>query len=629
MHRIALFPPHSRAVAATVVPAAALLLALTGCLSHSLTRASNSYTDEYSKAANHQLLQNIAELADDQPAYFVQIGSFSTQYSLMMSASPIGSGTVFTKNNGPSTNSIPAGSSSESAVAAATPTSSLALSPSVGASFTETPNFTFTPLAGDAVTKILFAPLSTNILSIVFRSWHADVAMRVAVDSITIIPPKRKPVHSDPVTVAINSPCPTPMEAAPKEAPAENAGFTCTINPTTPTSIGNEPGEAKSCSFAATVTPESDSAKYQWQVSVNNGWDWKNLSDGADEKHEIYYSGTDSARLSIYRGGDARNRILVRCCVTDPKYAITPLVLKNDYKNPSYPLFLALANEVSEAQAAMLIPATYVSDTEKELDDEADAKAEEDAVTLYDIKLADLVTAQTGDYTIKNSKADAASSESKVDQKSARVHAYEVYKNPGAADSTKQFEFPDKAELGSYPLLQYLAANKEKLKISMRSFESALYEAAKEQERFQYLELSPFNFSVSKLLPKDLTMKVTRRDGSDLLHGPSFTIELFKPCECTPSDRFVARPILRLYDYNPDTDIVHLPHEVKLTDNCDTTKRSAKKYLQIGDVLSETNSTGYTPSTSNQNVFAVLSYLYAQASIDSTKLPIQQLVEVR
>jgi hypothetical protein len=124
-------------------------------------------------------------------------------------------------------------------------------------------------------------------------------------------------------------------------------------------------------------------------------------------------------------------------------------------------------------------------------------------------------------------------------------------------------------------------------------------------------------------------MTISRKDDPGHTHGPSFSIALMKKGEEKPLDSFIARPVLRLYDYKPDTTIVSIKHEVKLTDNPDTTKLSARRNLQIGDVLSESYSAGYTPSTSNQNVFALLSYLFAQASIDSTKLPIQQLVEVR
>ena len=89
-------------------------------------------------------------------------------------------------------------------------------------------------------------------------------------------------------------------------------------------------------------------------------------------------------------------------------------------------------------------------------------------------------------------------------------------------------------------------------------------------------------------------------------------------------------PILRIADYKPIRRLVsvafpekgHLPYFIGEVQNQQYQTEPA--LAMQGQSVS-----GWTPSVSNKTEFTLLAYLFNQASIDSSKLPIQQLIDVR
>src|ERR1700722_8339451 len=63
------------------------LICLSGCLSHVAMRKDQvNYSRAYGDSSNEQLLLNLARLANDDPVYFVQLGSISSAYQFGTSA---------------------------------------------------------------------------------------------------------------------------------------------------------------------------------------------------------------------------------------------------------------------------------------------------------------------------------------------------------------------------------------------------------------------------------------------------------------------------------------------------------------------------------------------------------------
>ena len=455
---------HARLVGWWIPIAFSGLVFLPGCVTPTtFNKANQDFMTVFADVSNRQLLMNIAQEANNEPAHFIQMGNFSAQFTYTRSLSPMGGGSSFSRSKGVST---------------------VAVAPNITITLTENPSFNFTPLAGDAVTKAVFSPLSKNIFYAIFNIYHADVAMRTAVETITITPP-------DPATAA-------------------------------------------------------------------------------------------------------------------------SLVLKNDPKDATYTLFLALAYEVRNAQRARLIPSSSVSAANEELAEKAIKDAEAKAITVYGITLPDVIAAQEQDYIVTDVPADP---------KAPQLHAYRVYKNPSSSENLLQLP-PDACLSKDYPLLKWIVSHSEHICLSMRTLDLMLFRIGKEDHLFHQMKnkdetaIRAYTSQRPDLLPPNL---VTELDWQyNAKQGIAAAVTVNMPDYSAP-ETFLARPLLRLVDYRPDYSFVDLRHKLEKED----------VEYRVGDVVEEgENPKGVTPSIPNQIEFTLLSYLFNQAAIDSTKLPVQQLIEV-
>src|SRR5579863_3121603 len=63
------------------------LLCLSGCVNHSALRSDQiGYAKAYADSNNKQLLLNLARLANNDPVYFMQLGSISSAYTFTAGA---------------------------------------------------------------------------------------------------------------------------------------------------------------------------------------------------------------------------------------------------------------------------------------------------------------------------------------------------------------------------------------------------------------------------------------------------------------------------------------------------------------------------------------------------------------
>src|ERR1017187_1795258 len=615
------------------------LLILPGCLNHPFERANKDYADAFASVANQQLLLNIARLANDEPAYYIQLGNFTAQYGYQGNITAPGAGTLYTRNFGggadPSTTVATGGPNPTPLVTTAAATlaaSSLALSPpSLGFTYSEQPSFTFTPLSGDAVTKALFAPLPNHIFSIVFSNWHADAAIRTAVESIKIVPAAPQTAVSYTAVLSVATLAPPPVHREFRRLPSDEKLPVFTVEPSDLARAAGEDAE-----FMVQVNAE---VTCRWQVKTEGNKEWDEISDGPDDAssddpdkraryvQETKYSATTGNTTSTLKieGVTAKmNQNRYRCRATEAPRL--PLDLKNDPRESSYPLFLSMAYELWKAQYKNYIPTPYESTDEKAAAAAAKAEAEGSAIVVRNIKLSDAVAAQTAGYTVKAaSKSDP--------------NSYKIFKNPSTPDSTFPLQFPDKALLKhEFPLLYWIVRNRNSVILSLRSFDSILYEVAKEDQRFRTLghaksELAGrmLDSSTAELIeglgavsleniatgarssPPTATVAVSSDENPKQAALRTITLRVDGEVET-----FDARPILRLTDYTPEYHVVKVRHQLR--------KRPIEYIVGDFEIEHPSNALTVTPSIYNQTEFTLLSYLFSQASIDSTKLPVQQLI---
>lgn len=606
------------------------LLFLAGCVHQNYTTQSEDYAKDYADVANQLLLLNIARLANNEPAYFIQLGSFTGSYTYQATVSPLGSGSSYARTS----SALPA-SSTLSLVA-----------PSATAMYSQNPSFTFTPLSGDAVTKTLFAPLPTNIFQTLFAIWHADAVIRTMVASIEIVPRDSTATSNEAIILTATQGQLPPSLNTEKVWTGELAFI---IQPES-TRVNSD----HTATFTASIVdlpikdPKLSIYKYQWQVSSNDGKEWNDISDGPDKG-----SSSDPTQWSVYTGSTATTLKITyaeklighryRCEATEPP--VGPLVLKNDPLDSTYPFFLAVAFELRKAQAASVIPSPFDSEAEKEFEAKAKQEAKQKSITVYDIKLADAIAAQGNDYTVENVPSDAKAQpmvSGSSDPMTTQHHAYTIYKDP---DSKNIFAvtLPNIELLSDvdYPLLFGILKHGEHIRFTPRySFESILFEIAQEEARFLNFKQKPDDRTPISIqsppgrVPSpwtDLSIMLSELDKSPSADFHyQYNIEVDRKAEMASEQNtklyaFYARPILRLTKYRPDpnTVVVRVPF---------TTDANKKMIYVVGDPQEEDptrdDNIYVTPSTHNRTVFTLLSYLFNQASIDSSKLAAPQLIEV-
>jgi hypothetical protein len=220
-------------------------------------------------------------------------------------------------------------------------------------------------------------------------------------------------------------------------------------------------------------------------------------------------------------------------------------------------------------------------------------------VTVAKVKASDVIAADGAGYEIKNNDA-------------VPDGGFLVYKKPGPPTNALQFQFPPSEELTNYPLLHWIAAQGWSVSSRLRSFDNVLYEVSHEETRWDLKQLGRVIRNSVANAP-DCPSVFLRRGGDDPKAGPTLVVT-------DGETRIYVRPALRIDEssYKPDFRLVSVAH----------LKGAGKAQYVVGDVKGEVYD-GWTPSIDNETEFTLLAYLFGQASIDSSKLPIQQLIDVR
>ena len=140
------------------------------------------YDSAYGDANNRQLLLNLARLANGEPVNFLQLGTFTAQYTYNASLG-------FNPNNVVNTPGYY--TSSQTLAAGGSPATSeftrnmLTLGGSAMAGISETPNFQFLPLTGSNIVAATLVPIDSKVFYTFYdQGYPADLVARTLVASV-------------------------------------------------------------------------------------------------------------------------------------------------------------------------------------------------------------------------------------------------------------------------------------------------------------------------------------------------------------------------------------------------------------------------------------------------------------
>jgi hypothetical protein len=599
-------------------------LSLAGCKTTEYEKENKKFTDSFAQISNYQILLNIARLTNGEPTYFIQPGNFSAQYTYQGTLTAPGAGTAITRNNGAATEALPDTASIMGG--AVTPTSTLELAvPNLGLQYTEAPNFTFAPLSGDTVAKLTLTPISTQAYQTAFSGWHADTAIRTIVASISLLPPPERSVRSHSAVLHVDSP--------PVNRPLTSVQAT-KPNESSPGALGDPSDTQATVGDTVTFSAKGtlDFKTFRWEVSMDKGTTWSDVADGL-----VKASGTDPDQLATYQtsqnAGTATLKIAnitkamdtwrYRCNATEGQRV--PVVLRNDPRDESYVYFLAVAQEVYLGQLGGLIPAPYTSPKEKEEEEKKESAAQKDAISLDKVRLAEVIAADTAGFAVEQDSAKGA------------AQTFKVYKKATPSSESVEVKFADAELLKNLPILHWMVVHNVKVDVKLRTFNNALYNVSKEEERFGAIQeptVSGATYANLKALSyvkpvqgveDPPVVKYSKTTEADVVSWNSNEYIGGRISVAGAKEDFEARPILRISRYVAEDTIASLEH----------TWSGKKRFYKIGDLPGQITQQdlatvrNQSPSVTNKTEFALLTYLFNQASIDSSKLPQQQLVQVR
>lgn len=579
----------------TCVLGVALVAMTPGCTS-TFENRSIDYTNAYGDVANKSLLLSLARLANEEPPQFVQLGAFSAAIEYQGQFSTPGAG--YTRNFGTATKSF-------AGTAATAATQTLAATANLGLTYQETPTFNFSPLSGDQISHTLFSAIPNNVFAQIFTGWHADAAMRTAVAWVKLSVDGIE-LRSKPALLTVLKPAQPAVKTPESGAAAKPPSPSLPAVIVQPQSVQTPAGKPIQFTVQSNLSPAH--AQYQWRMSDDGGTTWQPVPDG------FPYSGVASATLQIAEVKMAMDQLQFRCDIADDRNFFgqqrskaLPLWIFNDPRQDTYPLFILLTEEARRAQLAGLIPAPYATDSEKDAQTLDEEKAQLGAVTLMRLRLPDLVQADSAGYSVSNGD----------------TKGYTAYKEPAPKANILVTGFADDQLLSQQglPLLAWFSARHIQVEVALRSVENSFYEVAHEQQRFDHLAAPDYVNRQPGLLP---TCDIHLQDDVSEPKRQGRAYDMVATVNGVAEKPEVVRPILRLEcldGFDPDFAIASVAHDLREHKNV---------RFVVGDFSAEaeTDYLGVTPSLSNRNEFTLLTYLFSQGSIDATKLPVQQFVQV-
>jgi len=157
---------------------------LAGCYTPKVLKSDyREFADTYGDASNQQMLLNLARLANHEPVYFLQLGSFSSQYTFTSGAGFTPSAVKNTPGFYDASSGViaPNGPSTVAEYAK----ESLTLGGSANLGMTHNPVFQYLPLAGTNLTGPVLTPVSDKIFFNFYdQGYPADILARMMVGQV-------------------------------------------------------------------------------------------------------------------------------------------------------------------------------------------------------------------------------------------------------------------------------------------------------------------------------------------------------------------------------------------------------------------------------------------------------------
>ncbi len=156
-------------VSSILVLAGASLLA-TGCGPKRVRADFTHYENSYAVTSNQEMLLNLARLEEHDPTYFFKLGQINSSYR--MEAALTGTGAVSTVNTPPAT-TVPTGNGVPTLL------------------YENDPSFSFIPVNDQTNAQLLLQPVPENVFYSLFQQgWRIDQLFRLMVDRIEVtLPP--------------------------------------------------------------------------------------------------------------------------------------------------------------------------------------------------------------------------------------------------------------------------------------------------------------------------------------------------------------------------------------------------------------------------------------------------------
>jgi hypothetical protein len=492
------------------------LIWLCGCVSPKALRSDyGNYSEMYADSSNQQLLLNLARESHQDPVYFIQLASISSQYQ-------------FTTSVG----------ITPSYVFRHTPAS---LGGSLSAGLTQNPVFQFLPLNGSNFVQAVLTPISDKVFYTFYdQDWPANWVLRTMVDSVKI------------ETVVINS-----MQT--NRVPNYNTnGIKEPVGTNTQPVIKYITKEIKGLVHTNDQEIEYSTKEIIEPVSTNT-------------QEAIEYITTNTVKSYVQE------------VVTN--FSTNVEVYVNDPTDPTYPKFLEFCDNLRNAQ-------TYQTVTVD--------KDKSGAPTVYSSanpKLSDVVGAIQSGLSVKYDTNTDKIIATKPDE------TLKLVTNTNDSPYYHYFKPPMPTNMleanMSFTNAQAFAIkfSREKVTFKTRTFETIMSAVASEGDTFQ--DYAKTNYTNNNI---------------------SFTNDDYGPVAVVYTNEFKVRPILMI-NYNKyavrTRSRLHKLIEVEYKNDMYT----------VGDFDGEE----VYPNDFAQNraVFTMISYLFSQTAIDTSKLPVQQLIQVQ
>jgi len=551
-----------------------------GCAGTTLRHDYANYSNVYADSSNKQLLTNLAREQHDEPIYFIQLASISSEYqfngSVGFSPSYVNnSPVVFQDEQSTTTGSTPpTGGNSVSTGFGSYIKDMLTLGGSVNGGFLQEPIYQFVPLAGSNFVQAILTPISDKVfLTFYDQGYPADNLARIMVESV-----------QDRIITT-------------------NITYRITTN-AVPVTLFRTNLEEFTNAISLSVI--------QTNLVVVNG-------------NQIPLLITNPITVMLTNQVNVvepARTILEAQSVTNVEMQYTTNVetMVNNPTDRSYPNFLEFCFFLRRLQAYHLLTVhpgetqggTLVyQGTDAKLPDLASA-VQSGLSTKYD--------ANSGEYLV--TKPDGIPSL----QLSITNQTFDTFTNNNPDITTYTNNRPDvtgtkytlalnrtmfNAMMGTASRLE-----NDQARLKMKTVEVALYDTANEAHLFQ---------SKTNLYRRSINYRDYDKYGT---FGIVSVNTNYPP--------FAVRPVLTL-NYPPSaftnlTTSVQVAYEGRVYTIADFTERALA--MQISNTNKPSGLAGVimpenSPQTSNRDTFTVLSYLFSQVAIDTQKLPIQQLIQIQ